>query len=320
MRRIIFILGGCVLLSLLGITPFQAMAVKDSTKNMDAYWIYKIQSHEKILASHNEYVPDRMVYDVQSQSMFVMNPAKKTIDVIRKVGERDTIMEFAKFNNYAGSPKAMAFGGGILSVLIGKEHSLDTLVCLTAEGVFIRSFGLDSLMQGVFYNVHNEELVVWSMVPQGYTLQTLNLKDAPKDLADLEMVTHKTFTTPVVAETAAEKIQRMDPNGLAMTLLALIIVGIALILLYIIFKFVANIYAEDLRKRFIKKKGKSAEELSLPDIHNTTNELGAAIGLALYFYKNQLHDNENTILTINKATKNYSPWSSKIYGIRKPLK
>ena len=65
MRRIIFILGGCVLLSLLGITPFQAMAVKDSTKNMDAYWIYKIQSHEKILASHNEYVPDRMVYDVQ---------------------------------------------------------------------------------------------------------------------------------------------------------------------------------------------------------------------------------------------------------------
>ena len=42
----------------------------------------------------------------------------------------------------------------------------------------------------------------------------------------------------------------------------------------------------------------------------------AAIAMALYLYQNELHDYENTVLTINKVSKNYSPWSSKLYGLR----
>ena len=139
-----------VVLCLLCLFPTHMMAVPDSTRNLDAYWIYKIQNHEKVLTSHNEYVPDRMIYDIQNQSMFVMNPANKSIDVIRKSGERDTIMEFVKLNQFAGSPKAMAFGGGILAVIIGQPHSLDTLVCMNPDGTLIKAFGMDSLMQGVF--------------------------------------------------------------------------------------------------------------------------------------------------------------------------
>jgi glutaconyl-CoA/methylmalonyl-CoA decarboxylase subunit delta len=111
-----------------------------------------------------------------------------------------------------------------------------------------------------------------------------------------------------------------DDTSLVPMGIALIVVIIALLLLYFTFKYIAKIRSLDVRKRFLKKSGKSADEVVLPDVHDTTNELGAAIGLALYFYKNQLHDNENTILTFQKAGKTYSPWSSKIYGIRKPLK
>lgn len=309
-----------MLLGLLSQFPHQILAVNDSTRNMDAYWISRIKSHDRTLASHNEYVPDRMIYDIQSQSMYVMNPANRSIDVIKKVGAHDSIMEFVRFDQYAGTPKAMAFGGGILSVIIGQPHGLDTLVCFNAEGAFLKSFGLDSLMQGVFYNVYQDQIVVWSLVPLGYTIQTLNIKDASKDFAGLEMEKHQFLTVPKVEETAAQKMKRVDPYGIMMTFLAMFVVFIALILLYLTFKYVAKLYTIDLRKRFLKKKGKTAEEVSLPDVHDTTNELGAAIGLALYYYSNQLHDNENTILTIQKAVKAYSPWSSKIYGIRKPLK
>jgi|GEM_PF-1140570 len=320
MIKIKYILAMWVVLCLLCLYPSHAMAVPDSTRNLDAYWIYKIQMHEKVLATHNEFVADRMIYDIQSQSMFVMNPINKSIDVIRNNGVKDSIMEFVKLDQFAGSPKAMAFGKGILTVIVGREHSLDTLVCLNNEGTLLKTFGMDSMMQGVFYNIYQDQFVVWSLVPQGYTIETLNMKDVEKDLSNAVITKHQFLTAPVIPESAAQRMGRVDPYGLMMIILAMTVVFFALALLYLTFKYIAKIYTLDLRKRFLKKKGQSAEEAGLPDIHDTTSELGAAIGLALYFYRNELHDNENTILTIQKAAKAYSPWSSKIYGIRKPLK
>jgi hypothetical protein len=45
-------------------------------------------------------------------------------------------------------------------------------------------------------------------------------------------------------------------------------------------------------------------------------EISAAIALALDFHLKDVHDYEKTILTIQKAIRPYSPWSSKIYGLR----
>ncbi|MDE6651203.1 MAG: OadG family protein, partial [Paramuribaculum sp.] len=50
-----------------------------------------------------------------------------------------------------------------------------------------------------------------------------------------------------------------------------------------------------------------------PD-HDSGEEI-AAIVMALHEHLDA-HDQENTILTINKVKKAYSPWSSKIYGLR----
>ena len=51
----------------------------------------------------------------------------------------------------------------------------------------------------------------------------------------------------------------------------------------------------------VDKKGRLPEE--------------TALALALAQGTN-VHDFEETILTINKVKRNYSPWSSKIYGLR----
>ncbi len=42
-----------------------------------------------------------------------------------------------------------------------------------------------------------------------------------------------------------------------------------------------------------------------------------AIAMALYLYTNQIHDQENPVITMIKVSRTYSPWSSKIYGLRK---
>jgi Na+-transporting methylmalonyl-CoA/oxaloacetate decarboxylase gamma subunit len=45
----------------------------------------------------------------------------------------------------------------------------------------------------------------------------------------------------------------------------------------------------------------------------------AAISMALHLFVNELHDEENRILTIKKISRRYSPWSSKIYSVTNGL-
>lgn len=54
---------------------------------------------------------------------------------------------------------------------------------------------------------------------------------------------------------------------------------------------------------------------AVKDITQVSGEEFAAIAAAIYMYDDQLHDEENTILTINKVSKTYSPWSSKLHNM-----
>jgi hypothetical protein len=47
-----------------------------------------------------------------------------------------------------------------------------------------------------------------------------------------------------------------------------------------------------------------------------TGEEAAAIALAIHLYKSELHDLESMTITLQKVSRIYSPWSSKIYTLR----
>ena len=49
----------------------------------------------------------------------------------------------------------------------------------------------------------------------------------------------------------------------------------------------------------------------------SSGEINAAIAMALYLYSNEMHDQENPVITMIRVSRTYSPWSSKIYGLRK---
>ncbi|MCK5822359.1 MAG: OadG family protein [Bacteroidales bacterium] len=87
----------------------------------------------------------------------------------------------------------------------------------------------------------------------------------------------------------------------------------SLVLLYLIFYNIPKLYKIQLRNA-LKKKGKckGEDEECCVDISGQTS---AAITMALYLYFNELHDQEDMVMTIKKVSKRYSPWSSKIYGL-----
>ena len=41
----------------------------------------------------------------------------------------------------------------------------------------------------------------------------------------------------------------------------------------------------------------------------------AAIAAAIYLYNNELHDEENAIITIEKTTRTWTPWSAKYFSM-----
>jgi len=117
-----------------------------------------------------------------------------------------------------------------------------------------------------------------------------------------------------IAGKSAEEFGKMDPTGIAMAIIAMSIVFAALILLYITFKNVARLYNLDLKKRFRK----SRPHIVIAEEHeDISGETLAAISLALHLYHQQMQGLEDAVITFKNASKSYSPWSSKIYGLRK---
>jgi Na+-transporting methylmalonyl-CoA/oxaloacetate decarboxylase gamma subunit len=129
------------------------------------------------------------------------------------------------------------------------------------------------------------------------------------------------LSTLLLAETgtrvrgaAAEEFGKMDPTGFAMTIIAMSVVFTALMILYLTFKYIAKLYNVDLKKRF--RRSRPDEEV--PEIlEDIPGETLVAISLALHLYHQQMQGLEDAVMTFKNAAKTYSPWSSKIYGLRR---
>ncbi len=114
--------------------------------------------------------------------------------------------------------------------------------------------------------------------------------------------------------TSGEQFVKYDPNGIGMASIAMAVVFTSLALLYLIFKMTGSYFQRRARKvkKVVHEEGvshKAEEELS--------GEVSAAIAMALHLFHSEIHDEENTVLTIKKVARTYSPWSSKIYTLRK---
>lgn len=113
-----------------------------------------------------------------------------------------------------------------------------------------------------------------------------------------------------------------DPLGLIMAIMGMGIVFTALLLIYLIFSNTPKLFTQSFKTRlrglFSRRREQEAEALpeSPSPAADLTGEVNAAIAAAIHLYRSELHDMEETVLTIKKVSRTYSPWSSKIYGLR----
>lgn len=101
------------------------------------------------------------------------------------------------------------------------------------------------------------------------------------------------------------------PEMLLMALIGFLLVFAVLVLLIFVMKAMGWVFTRE-------HKAKVAASAATEHAHDhaiSDQELAAAIITALKLYKSNLHDQESEMLTINRITRAYSPWNSKIHGL-----
>jgi sodium pump decarboxylase gamma subunit len=183
------------------------------------------------------------------------------------------------------------------------------------HGVLHLNFTLDSTHRFVaLYSSDGRSLIDSVTVP--LSLPNTSYCRIP-DGANTWQVTN--FTTPNATNnlfthevTSGERFVQFDPFGIMMTCIAMLVVFIALIILYRIFRFTGNIMQRSPR---IKKSESGTKEKAKEENIELSGEVLAAISAALYLYETEQHDKESEIITIQRVSRHYSPWSSKLYGL-----
>jgi Na+-transporting methylmalonyl-CoA/oxaloacetate decarboxylase gamma subunit len=97
--------------------------------------------------------------------------------------------------------------------------------------------------------------------------------------------------------------------GLTVAIVGYSIVFSALVLLFLVYNTLPK-FINFTAKRRLRKEGKCDD----CDVSTIEGDVGAAISMALHLHFNEAHDEESDVITIKRVSKQYIPWSSKIYS------
>lgn len=216
--------------------------------------------------------------------------------------------------------------GDILTKIEPFQHTLFWANNKPYQGTFYVSFELDPNKENyiALYDESGTKIIDEVIIPAGQVADVswgyemdgnkFDKKDGTHLLKKLEKVTPSTNNYTLDKNEKVERFRQNDKWGASMTITSMLVVFIALILLYIVFKFVGktSVRANNKRKQSfeIAEKGIKTSSQEIP------GEVLSAIFMALNEEQSNVHDIEHTILTMDKINRRYSPWSSKIYGLR----
>ena len=221
--------------------------------------------------------------------------------------------------------------GDVLTLVKPRQHSLFWADGEPRRGTFHTNFTLDPEKEnwiGLFDSGRN--LIDQVTIPAGVlkTNQSYGrVSDAAsqwevKDGSAEKYVTPRTNNKTIDSNAKMEKFEEHDSNGIGMSISAMSVVFCGLILLFIAFKIVGKASVSLSKRNAMKAKGiTDKQEAKEKKLGEAPGEIFAAIAMAMHEMQSDVHDVEDTVLTITRVKRSYSPWSSKIYTLREtPLK
>ena len=216
--------------------------------------------------------------------------------------------------------------GDVLTLVKPRQHSLFWADGEPRRGTFHTNFTLDPEKEnwiGLFDSGRN--LIDQVTIPAGVlkTNQSYGrVSDAAsqwevKDGSAEKYVTPSTNNKTIDSNAKMEKFEEHDSDGIGMSISAMSVVFCGLILLFIAFKIVGRVSVSLSKRNAMKAKGiTDKQEAKEKKLGEAPGEIFAAIAMAMHEMQSDVHDVEDTVLTITRVKRSYSPWSSKIYTLR----
>lgn len=152
------------------------------------------------------------------------------------------------------------------------------------------------------------------------TVEVCDNNESEQLQAELGKNTEKAVVSPNAAKAAkaakSQKVKENDPYGFTVTVIAMVIVIVALIILAILFLLFGKASSKIQAKKKRVAQGVDKTVAGKSSDYVDSGEVIAAISMALAEHFDSAHDMEDTVLTIKRMKRAYSPWNSKIYNMR----
>ena len=216
--------------------------------------------------------------------------------------------------------------GDVLTLIKPRQHSLFWADGEARRGTFHTNFTLNPETQnwiGLYDSGRN--LLDQITIPAG-ALQANQSYARISDAAEKwevkggssdKYVTPSTNNKTLNSNAKMEKFEEHDSDGIGMSISAMSVVFCGLILLYISFKIIGRVSVNLSKRNAMKAKGiTDKQEAKEKKLGEAPGEIFAAIAMAMHEMQSDVHDVEDTVLTITRVKRSYSPWSSKIYTLR----
>jgi Na+-transporting methylmalonyl-CoA/oxaloacetate decarboxylase gamma subunit len=199
-------------------------------------------------------------------------------------------------------------------VFLASHRDSCYLAVLDLEGNMVKKLIFAGEANAFSFNYESQELYIAGETSEGYDMVALDASCGMNNISLADAAAGH-YRKPKMSE----KIAKADPLGVGMAAIAMSIVFLGLLLLYLVFKNVGRTLI------FIQERRTLLHRISHIQLHrhrpvveeviDDSGEIYAAITAAIHLYSEELDDEENTVLTINKVSRTYSPWSSKIHGL-----
>ena len=274
---------------------------------------------EPIAAERDSYdplVPQLFAVDNKNNVFAAISLMNNSVDIIHRQDNNMTITSSFLVDvvykrhdeHFIYRPQSVAIYQDHVVVLATHRDSC-YLAVLDFNGKLVNKITLAGRASAFSYSPEARELYIAGTAATNYDVIAL---DASKGMANIVIgdgaILH--YVKPRMSDVIAVK----DPFGIGMAVTAMTVVFLALMLLYLIFRQLGIGLSAIQHKRHQKHETVAPKPGAVSPKDNS-GEVFAAITAAIHLFNDEMHDEENTILTINKVSRSYSPWSSKLHGL-----
>ena len=206
--------------------------------------------------------------------------------------------------------KSVGYYDGYVLYIASSRKDSSYLAVVDMDGNIVNR--IDFGCSNYAFKVFPDELIVVGRNQLGYDISTFDMTDG---IAGISADEGRCSVVHYHVPKQADRIRETDPYGLGLMVVAVSVVFLALLFISLILKGYGKVIINTQDRKANKETKAAASTVATPSAAETSGEIYAAIAAAIYLYDEEMHDEENTVITIQKVERAWTPWNAKFYNM-----